>query len=639
MKKIVFTVIIISILLFSILLSYSDPFCHKDVPAASKGTIDLTAWDFNKNGLISLDGEWACYDGQLLTPQDFKKEDGQAPRLTAYVELTKGRIGNAGLKSMEAKGIRTYRLIIKTSTNQNTYGLTIDNINMRNRVYVNGVLQGESGNPALKDKGYQQKTQAYSIFFQPHSSFTEIILQTANFEYPFHGTQYDANFGLQNQIIAAAEITCAIELCGMVISFLISFFYLCLYLALEKDRRYLFSFGEFLGLSLVFLTFRYKLIYFLFPNIPFEVFAKLHTICIPIVLISIVAYSRSINGTFLSTWYIYIVNTTGFIYFIIVLLTPYSVYVYFSGAADIFVISAMVCYLLMQLRLYHAVTTPARKVEILLGSLCIITLTIYFGCNFLYDFSWIHSKVIGSLAACVFYLLSMSTMALRLVVSMNQTVRNELAFLQTQIRPHFIYNTINTIISFCYTDSERAADLLENFSKYLRLTFDVDNQVQTIPLQREINMVKAYTKIEQARFGNKIRIEYDIDQDLLDREIPPLIIQPLVENSIRHGLRNKEAGGFILVSVKNLSNVFTITVRDTGIGMNTEHLNHLNKWQRVNKGVGIANLRRRIRHWENARIDFASVENVGTIAMITVKPQKKKLKKGVIFFENHRHRR
>lgn len=194
-------------------------------------------------------------------------------------------------------------------------------------------------------------------------------------------------------------------------------------------------------------------------------------------------------------------------------------------------------------------------------------------------------------------------------------LKSEMAFLQAQIKPHFIYNALNTIASFCYTDSEKAADLLVNFSKYLRLTFDIDNNLTMILLRREIEVVQAYAEIEKARFGEKIRVEYDIEPALLNTEVPPFCIQPLVENSIKHGLCKKSEGGVVYVSVQEKNGALVIEVRDTGMGMSAEKVEQLKNME-FNGGVGFSNVSRRIRGFRNAQLNVESREGNGTAVTI-----------------------
>ena len=202
--------------------------------------------------------------------------------------------------------------------------------------------------------------------------------------------------------------------------------------------------------------------------------------------------------------------------------------------------------------------------------------------------------------------------------SQEESMNNEFAFLQAQIRPHFIYNAINTIEAFCYTDSEKAADLLVNFSKYLRLIFDIDRKLMTVPLEKEIELIKAYAEIQKARFGELINVEYDIDPELFNMEIPSFCIQPLVENAIKHGLCKKSGGGTVLISVKKSEGVVTIKVSDTGIGMPAEKLDRLRNIESANEGVGFFNVVRRLKGWRDAQIDIQSAEGEGTAVTIKI---------------------
>lgn len=205
-----------------------------------------------------------------------------------------------------------------------------------------------------------------------------------------------------------------------------------------------------------------------------------------------------------------------------------------------------------------------------------------------------------------------------IISSHEEATKNELAFLQAQIKPHFLYNAINTIVSFCYTDSEKAANLLVNFSRYLRFVFDVDQNSMLVPLKQEIELIKAFVVIEKARFGELINVEYDIDPELTSMEIPSFCIQPLVENSIKHGLCKKESGGTVLISVKKNEGAVIIQVSDTGIGMSAETLNELRNVKSSNGGVGVFNVSRRIKNWREAQIDIQSAEGEGTTVTIKI---------------------
>ncbi|KOA20678.1 aerobic respiration control sensor protein ArcB [Clostridium homopropionicum DSM 5847] len=200
--------------------------------------------------------------------------------------------------------------------------------------------------------------------------------------------------------------------------------------------------------------------------------------------------------------------------------------------------------------------------------------------------------------------------------SFEDALKNEMAFLQAQIKPHFLYNVISTIISLCYTDSESAAKLLSDFSKYLRLTFNIDNTTMLVSLEKEIELTKVYVEIEKVRFGDRIQIEYHIDSKLLSSNIPPLTIQPLVENAIRHGICKKEAGGTVFLSVVQERDKIRIRVKDTGVGISEEKIIMLKNNKKKKSGVGFSNIQKRILKYNEASINIESIENQGTIVEI-----------------------
>ncbi|OJU12226.1 MAG: hypothetical protein BGN88_14150, partial [Clostridiales bacterium 43-6] len=133
--------------------------------------------------------------------------------------------------------------------------------------------------------------------------------------------------------------------------------------------------------------------------------------------------------------------------------------------------------------------------------------------------------------------------------SLATAINSEMAFLQAQIKPHFLYNTLNTIMNLCYKDGETAGRLLGRLSEYLQKSFDIENTTDKVTLERELELTKAYTEIEQARFGNRLYVVYDVYQSLMYKTILPLTIQPIVENAIRHGVLAKEEGGTVQISV------------------------------------------------------------------------------------------
>lgn len=145
----------------------------------------------------------------------------------------------------------------------------------------------------------------------------------------------------------------------------------------------------------------------------------------------------------------------------------------------------------------------------------------------------------------------------------------EMKALQMQINPHFLFNTLNAGVQLAMIEgADRTSDFLDNMAKIFR--YNVKSLDRKVKLKDEIDTVRAYEDLFLVRFGDIMRFEYDIDQSLLDIDVPPLIIQPLVENATIHGIGNMERGGVINVSLDKCGDVVRMSVQDNGAGMSEE---------------------------------------------------------------------
>ncbi len=139
----------------------------------------------------------------------------------------------------------------------------------------------------------------------------------------------------------------------------------------------------------------------------------------------------------------------------------------------------------------------------------------------------------------------------------------QLASLESRIHPHFLFNTLNSISSLIPEDPKRAERLVEQMAALLRFSLDA-NHTGLVPLDREMKIVSDYLAIEQARFGDRLRFQIDEPRDFGDSQVPPLAIQTLVENSVKHAVSRKRAGGEIRVSLARENGSLRIQVRDEG---------------------------------------------------------------------------
>ncbi len=148
--------------------------------------------------------------------------------------------------------------------------------------------------------------------------------------------------------------------------------------------------------------------------------------------------------------------------------------------------------------------------------------------------------------------------------------RAEIRRLQTQINPHFLFNALNTIGSFCRTKPERARSLLSELAMYMRRNLDAGDGFARIG--SELDQIRSYLEIEQARFGDRVRSHWQLEPGVEDIKIPSLIIQPLVENGVKHGILGRDEGGTISITIGRHNGLLRVDIEDDGVGMDAETL-------------------------------------------------------------------
>ncbi|WP_165452745.1 ATP-binding protein [Paenibacillus thalictri] len=199
--------------------------------------------------------------------------------------------------------------------------------------------------------------------------------------------------------------------------------------------------------------------------------------------------------------------------------------------------------------------------------------------------------------------------------SSEQAVRKEIDFLQAQITPHFLYNSMNALIGLSYKDVDKLRETIHHLTTYLRAKFTFSFQGQLVSFQQELELVKAYLAIEQLRFGSRLNVIYDVEDDLTCM-LPPLTLQPLVENAVRHGIGPKEAGGTVWISVSNVSGDIHFKVEDDGVGMDQETLTRLE--HEDGTGIGVGNVKRRLQMIYYRKLEVSSVFGQGTQVKFTI---------------------
>ena len=186
----------------------------------------------------------------------------------------------------------------------------------------------------------------------------------------------------------------------------------------------------------------------------------------------------------------------------------------------------------------------------------------------------------------------------------------------SQIQPHFLYNALNTIKYLTKKDPKAAETAIVKFSSYLRANMDSLTEKEPIPFKKEMEHVQNYIHIESLRFGDRLKVEYDIECD--DFLILPLTIQPIAENAIKHGINQRVDGGTLKISTKESEKEIFIFIEDDGVGFDVNEQNNDGR-----SHIGIKNIKNRLKEMLNAQVEFDSTIGVGTKVTITIPKEEK----------------
>jgi two-component system, LytTR family, sensor kinase len=195
-----------------------------------------------------------------------------------------------------------------------------------------------------------------------------------------------------------------------------------------------------------------------------------------------------------------------------------------------------------------------------------------------------------------------------------ELTRAQLHALRLEIEPHFLFNTLNSIAALIrLKDSRRALEMLVNLSEFMRAHLD-QSRDQLVPLSTEVEWVKRYVSLQQTRFGDRLDVRYEIDADCLELSVPTLVLQPIVENALRHGAARQTERCQVVIGADRDHRRLTLRVRDDGAGLQPDF--DINR----HAGTGLRNTRSRLDqlYGATAALDLRSGDRGGTIVEITL---------------------
>lgn len=594
-------ILIPAIMVFALVIMLSP-----SLGLVNHGRADFSNIDFSQNRLVALNGKWEFYWNKFLTSSDFISN--QKPQMDSLIKVpATWNDKSAGTAVYPNNGVATYRLILKYPSTLKDPALRIKSVATAYKLYTNGRLVVEVGNATDKLSDFKDQEEIIIIDLPNDTQEIELIFQVANLKYATGGLRDSPVFGSKQVLEQQKKVLLTIQLFFIGSVFIFGIHYFFLFLLQNKNKTaLLFSF-------LCFITVLRSLIWgetpilFFMPDISFDAMAYINYFSgynlVPIIILFIISifpleYKKRTAGLIMLPTLVFDV--------LLVLTTP----AFMSSLTNYLYILMMIQMIYVLGLLIKAVLCKRDNAVLMFIAIFVFVLAInidilYFkgivGLNLSYMFLYGNIAVIIAMSYAQAKqqenihkkLILYNENLLEADRLKDKIMSTEMSFLQAQIKPHFLYNALNAIANVCEKDGQKAGKLIIDLAIYLRGSLEFNNLDKMTTIEKELEFVDTYFNIEQARFGQKIQLKKEIEIPL-DVQIPVLILQPLVENSVRHGISKKSGGGTVFVRMKQINEGTYIEIEDDGVGISGEKLSEILKAEGIGQGVGILNIHNRL---------------------------------------------
>lgn len=611
------TIIIISIAVIVAVIFNQVRQLNRD--SIQNGVLDLSSWDYGN--LITLNGTTEFYWKKLLSEDDLAKSTKPdcmvtIPSVWNYYELN-GKIKPSG------KGYATYRIHVAGIKPGQPLAMRVQPFSSAYELYIDDELMASCGKAGTTESGTSPRYAVRILEFTPQNDHFDIIIHISNFTYARGGLWYPIDLGTPDQIYRLNMLIFACD------SFAVGLFSLMLiynffYSILRRDRYLILLMAISILLICRIVIFGSYIINFIFPEINFNIFVWLNNIpllLLPNILLAIAYHYFPVN---ISKTVIRLSFGFSLAAVTAVLILPIYIFTQFTYVILIYIM--LICLYIIWKLICALINSRIKKsLDILFMVIGLIVVTLCAIRDIMFNVNLVKTGRMDSFSIGFVLLILLWDMSityryealakdrLRILQELNLSNERErileLKFLKSQICPHFINNAINTIISISRADIDRARLLLIQFSKYFRGCYDFENLDDVIPIEQELEYVRSYLAIETARFRDKLHIEYDIDD--ITFCVPPLILQPLVENAVIHGVRGRPGGGRILIYVKADGPFIKIGVRDDGVGMEADRIKEVLCGAPAKDSIALYNINERLLKLYNTGLCIINPEGGG----------------------------
>ncbi|MEN6325318.1 MAG: sensor histidine kinase [Syntrophomonas sp.] len=607
--KILLYIFLIGTLAFFI----NKPYANITFADTIGGKLDLSHYDFESRGLLSLNGEWEFYDHKLLPPEKNEENIGSVrPAAIVAVPSTWDTYSING-KNLPDFGYATYRLQITGVKPDVPLALKILGQATAYKLFLDDELLIQEGKISTTNSG-QPGCNPRTVFLTPHQDTMIISVQISNNTYA-RGGMWDApTIGTVTQMDAWDSFI-AYRDTFLLGNYLVMFL-LCMtiFMVRPKNRTTLYFallclvaagrvliYGEFLfGI----LSDNYRLL---------TLIEYLTRYWYPVLLVLLV------EAVFPGTTHRKLtqgVTIVAIIATCMSLVVP--IHIFTSGRIMVMSFDLVLGLYIIAVLLFRCHDQLRWLIIFSIGLLFMFTVyDMLFSTTSIMELNVVGFYLlllIFAFVQAISYLRALETTQnayQELQISSERERQAQLKFLQSQIKPNFLSNTLSAIAKVCSKDAQKAEELILDLAFYLQANFDFTGFNRMSTLGEEADFVKNYINIEKARLNNQICYYEQIDVPI-HTQVPRLVIQPLVENAIRHGITGKKERGQVRLRAYMENNRIRIEVWDNGVGIDSEKQAGLLTPHSSSQGIGLINIHERLTKIYGQGLTIESCQNQGT---------------------------
>jgi len=596
----IFFVIFLLVLLTFCYLTKSD----SEQIGAQNGILDIESLDFEINVPISLNGQWEFYWKQFMMAPELLNSE---PDLLVQIPHAWNEYCLNG-KELPGEGYGTYRLHVRTGLLKgDILGLSIQTFSSAYRLYIDDKLIAKNGDIGITASEEVGEYKPQTVYFSAPSNEFDIIIHVSNYNYARGGFWSPMYMGSQNQITKFNDATLIKDMIIIGAFLIVALFYIVSFFLMKENKANLY-FGLLCILGIIaFDTSGQLALTKTISGISLNTLIFVwYSSCIWVMMFILLYMNELFESRFskiVIRVFLVLVSVIQMFY----ILAPPPIYTSFGRVTNYIEIFCMLSAAIIAI---IGVINKKKNSWLNLSSLMILLVTIVY--DTLYYTNVIQSSHGGIIYIGLFVFLLIQMLIKAICVKDYYEHKNaaELRFLQAQIKPHFLYNALNAIISISRDDQDRSTNLLVSFSNYLRGCFDFKGTNSQTLLRKEMEHVNAYLEIEKARFEERIEFSIVLPENL-EYNIPVLVLQPVIENAIVHGLLPKPEGGKIELIVMEYDSYLEFSVKDNGIGMDDKKILQ-GKSNVMGNGIALDNIDSRLRKTYGTGLEIVSETMIGT---------------------------